>query len=161
MEDNSPVIENSGRSLTNSTDHSNCLGEKEVCFVPLRLVLQPGDVVLELDRPDMVLGRHSQTDLRLPLPDVSRRHCRFTWSNGIWQVRDLASLNGVYVNGLLVQQAELSQNDLVRIGGFTFSIDLNGSDRASNDAATASSAQGIILASPHLSQPTWQPRKAS
>jgi predicted component of type VI protein secretion system len=93
-------------------------------FFPLRLVLQPSGMVVELTRPDMLLGRHSDADVRLPLPDVSRRHCRFTFSSSRWQVHDLNSLNGVFVNGERVQQATLRGGDALRIGGFTFTIDL-------------------------------------
>ena len=67
--------------------------------VPLRLVLQPGGAVIEVSRPEVLVGRHSEVDVRLPLPDVSRRHCRFVYADGIWRVFDLRSLNGVYVNG--------------------------------------------------------------
>ena len=49
---------------------------------------------------DMLIGRHSQADIRLPLPDVSRRHCRFFFGEGVWQVLDLNSLNGVFLNGM-------------------------------------------------------------
>ena len=91
-------------------------------LLPLRLILQPSGQALELDRPDMVLGRHSKADVRLPLPDVSRRHCRFVWSDGSWQVFDLQSLNGVYINDQLVAQATLRPGDTLRIGGFTFMV---------------------------------------
>jgi pSer/pThr/pTyr-binding forkhead associated (FHA) protein len=93
-------------------------------FVPLRLVLQPGGQVVELPHPDMLLGRHTDADLRLPLPDVSRRHCRCVFQEGTWQVHDLNSLNGTYVNGERVQQAALRKRDLLGIGGFTFEVDL-------------------------------------
>src|SRR5262245_55506457 len=93
-------------------------------FVPLRLLLQPGGLCVELNRPDMVVGRHSSSDVRLGLPDVSRRHCRFVFTEGRWQVFDLNSLNGVFVNGERVQQATLDHGDLIRIGGFTFEADL-------------------------------------
>jgi pSer/pThr/pTyr-binding forkhead associated (FHA) protein len=86
------------------------------------LVLQPTGQALELDRPDLVLGRHSKADVRLPLPDVSRRHCRFVWADGSWQVFDLQSLNGVYINDQLVAQATLRPGDTLRIGGFTFAV---------------------------------------
>src|SRR5262249_44518746 len=96
-------------------------------FVPLWLVLQPSGTRVELARPEVVVGRHRDADIRLPLPDVSRRHCRFTFAAGGWQVEDLCSLNGVHVNGVPVRQAALRQGDLVRIGGFTFAVDLDGS----------------------------------
>ena len=95
-------------------------------FVPLRLVLQPSGAVIEGNRPDLLVGRHTEADIRLPLPDVSRRHCRLLFSEGCWQVIDLNSLNGIQVNGEQVLQAPLEQGDLLRIGSFTFAIDLTG-----------------------------------
>ena len=94
-------------------------------LVALRLVLQPSGMVLEVTRPEAVVGRHSEADVRLPLPDVSRRHCRLSWDGTGWQVIDLNSLNGIQVNGEQVLQAPLEQGDLLRIGGFTFSVDVS------------------------------------
>jgi pSer/pThr/pTyr-binding forkhead associated (FHA) protein len=91
-------------------------------FVPLKLVLQPNGLAVELTRPNMLLGRHSTADLRLPLPDVSRRHCRFLFQDGVWQVIDLDSMNGIYVNGMRVLEATLHDQDLLRIGGFQFKV---------------------------------------
>jgi pSer/pThr/pTyr-binding forkhead associated (FHA) protein len=96
-------------------------------FVPLRLVLEPGGPSVELNRPEMLVGRHSVADLRLRLPDVSRRHCRFVFAEGRWQVFDLNSLNGVFVNGERVQQATLGNGDKVRIGSYTFMVEVRAS----------------------------------
>lgn len=93
-------------------------------FYPLRLVLLPGGHSIELTRPDVIIGRHSESDVRLPLPDVSRRHCRFVFLEGRWQVFDLNSLNGTLVNGQLVKQAVLQSRDQVRLGGFTFEVQI-------------------------------------
>jgi predicted component of type VI protein secretion system len=128
-------------------------------FVPLRLVLQPTGAAIDLTRPDMLVGRHSEADIRLPLPDVSRRHCRFLWAEGCWQVIDLNSLNGVFVNDEKVRQAHLQQGDRVRIGGFTFTVDL-----PVPDDAEAGEPEGLIrhffhsLPSPHDNH---QQRRAS
>ena len=92
--------------------------------MPLRLRLRPGPFSVELTRSGLVLGRHSTADVRLPLPDVSRRHCSFIHEDGRWQVVDLGSLNGVFVNDVLVQQAELHDRDTLRIGGFVFDVEL-------------------------------------
>jgi hypothetical protein len=94
-------------------------------FVPLRLLAQPGGLCIELTKPDMLIGRHTEADVRLALPDVSRRHCRFVFAEGHWQVIDLNSLNGVYVNDERLQEATLCQGDLIRIGGLTFLVDLS------------------------------------
>ena len=94
-------------------------------FAPLRLVLQPTGAVVEVTRPDVVVGRHSLADVYLALPDVSRRHCRMVHANGRWEVIDLKSLNGIWVNDLAVEQAVLNHGDMLRIGGFTFMVDLS------------------------------------
>ncbi|NJN37217.1 MAG: FHA domain-containing protein [Nitrospiraceae bacterium] len=44
-----------------------------------------------MNRPDMIVGRHTECDIRLPLPDVSRRHCRLQFVEGCWQ-RDQAGV---------------------------------------------------------------------
>ncbi|MFO0841846.1 MAG: FHA domain-containing protein [Gemmataceae bacterium] len=93
-------------------------------FAPMRLVLQPSGAAVEVARPDVLVGRHTEADIRLPLPDVSRRHCRLVFADGGWQVIDLNSLNGIQVNGEQVLQAPLDQGDLLRIGGFTFLVEL-------------------------------------
>jgi hypothetical protein len=99
--------------------------EQPPAFFPLRLIIKPAASVLELTRPDMLMGRHSQADVRLPLPDVSRRHCRFLYSDGAWHVFDLDSLNGVFLNGEQVRHAILCDHDVLGIGGFQFEVDLS------------------------------------
>jgi len=99
--------------------------EQAAGFVPLRLVLQPSGLVVELNQAEMVMGRHTSADVRLPLPDVSRRHCRFVFADGGWQIFDLNSLNGVYVNDEAVEHAALRHNDRLQIGGFLFRVDFH------------------------------------
>lgn len=93
-------------------------------FIPMKLVMQPGGLAVELTRPDTLVGRHLDVDLRLPLPDVSRRHCRFVYSDEGWKVMDLDSLNGIFLNNQRVEQSALSHGDMVRIGGFTFRVEI-------------------------------------
>jgi predicted component of type VI protein secretion system len=90
----------------------------------LRLVLQPSGWSIDLDKPEVVLGRHISADVRLPLPDVSRLHCRLVFSEGLWHVFDLNSLNGVHVNDEQVRHAILHHGDQLRLGGFTFTVEL-------------------------------------
>jgi pSer/pThr/pTyr-binding forkhead associated (FHA) protein len=98
-------------------------------FVPLELSLLPAGPSVELDRPDMVIGRHSDADVRLALPDVSRRHCRLFFQHGFWKIIDLNSMNGVFVNGERMQEATLYDGDHVRLGGFTFAVRLAATPR--------------------------------
>jgi pSer/pThr/pTyr-binding forkhead associated (FHA) protein len=130
-------------------------------FLPLRLLLKPSDLVLELDRPDVLVGRHSQAGLRLALPDVSRRHCRLFFSNGGWQVVDLDSLNGVFVNGVRVRQGELRDHDLVGIGSFNFEVELQDGREGSAEPAQFTDAKIPPQSVTHLAQKFEQQRKAS
>jgi pSer/pThr/pTyr-binding forkhead associated (FHA) protein len=113
-------------------------------FTPLRLVLQPSGVTIELTHSNMLVGRHTDSDVRLPLPDVSRRHCRFLYADGRWSIHDLQSLNGTFVNEEAVQSAQLHQGDLVRIGGFTFRIDLGQAEQPGDTPQDDSLAQRIF-----------------
>lgn len=130
--------------------------------VPLRLVLQPGGTVLRLDAPDSLVGRHSDADVRLPLPDVSRHHCRFVWEDGTWQVRDLKSLNGVYVNDEKVVLSALKSGDRVRIGGFTFAVEVGEAGPTGAEAgAPAAVLESIFRALPPAQRLPQRRRLAS
>jgi pSer/pThr/pTyr-binding forkhead associated (FHA) protein len=118
-------------------------------LTPLRLVVEGGELTLTIDRPEMVAGRHSDADLRLPLPDVSRRHCRFMWREGRWQVIDLNSLNGLWVNDRLVQHVFLEQGDRLRIGSFAFVVNLNGETNGSDEPR---SLYSVLASLPRLGE---------
>lgn len=94
-------------------------------FIPLRLLREPQGPPVLLPRPEMVLGRHSESDVCLRLPDVSRRHCRFLFAAGCWRVFDLQSTNGLFVNHERVQDATLQHQDVIRIGSYLFEVDLD------------------------------------
>ena len=121
-----PISHPEADGLLPTASHLRLHSEAELppCFVPLRLVLQGTGTTIEVTRPDMIVGRHTEADIRLPLPDVSRRHCRLAFLDGGWQIMDLNSLNGVQVNGEQILQAPLEQDDKLRIGGFQFVVDL-------------------------------------
>jgi len=96
-------------------------------FVPLHLELRTLDQVpqvrtLAVDRPIVVVGRHSEADVCLAFPDVSRRHCRLSFHDGFWHISDLNSLNGLFVNGERVHEAVLQEGDYVRVGAVTFIV---------------------------------------
>jgi pSer/pThr/pTyr-binding forkhead associated (FHA) protein len=93
-------------------------------FQPLRLRLQPGDHIIDLTEPDVLLGRQSDVDLRMPQPDVSRHHCRFQFTGENWQIVDLESLNGVYLNNARVHRLAIIQpGDQIRICGIQLKVE--------------------------------------
>ena len=120
-----PFPDTTGFSPFNTYPRLHAQSELPEGFVRLRLVLQQTGAVIEVNRPDMLIGRHTEADIRLPLPDVSRRHCRLVFVEDGWQVIDLHSLNGIELNGEQVLQAPLAHDDQFRIGGFRFLVQLS------------------------------------
>lgn len=91
-------------------------------FTPLRMCVEGHDIELEVTCPVAVVGRHSDVDLRLGFPDVSRRHCQFLFEDGVWRIRDLGSLNGIHVNNHRTEEAVLYAGDHVRIGSIVLLV---------------------------------------
>lgn len=91
---------------------------------PLRLILEGDEISIDLEESGLIIGRHSEADIRLPVSDVSRKHCRFLYRDGTWLVLDLNSLNGTYVNEEQIHQVELQSGDLLRVGGFRFRVEI-------------------------------------
>ncbi len=71
-----------------------------------------------LDRPTTTAGRHPNSNIFLDDVTVSRRHAEFRCVSGEFQVVDVGSLNGTYVNREPVDWAVLANGDEVQIGKF-------------------------------------------
>ena len=71
-----------------------------------------------LDTDLSTVGRHPESDIFLDDITVSRRHVEFRREDGIFRIHDVGSLNGTYLNGDRVDDAELQNGDEVRIGKF-------------------------------------------
>ena len=71
-----------------------------------------------LDSDLSTVGRHPESDIFLDDITVSRRHVEFRREKGAFRVHDVGSLNGTYLNGDRVDDAELQSGDEVRIGKF-------------------------------------------
>ncbi|WP_018656222.1 FHA domain-containing protein [Actinomadura flavalba] len=71
-----------------------------------------------LDKERTSAGRHPESDIFLDDVTVSRRHAEFGRQGGRFSVRDVGSLNGLYVNRQRIDQAGLSSGDEVQIGKF-------------------------------------------
>ncbi|MGB3770554.1 MAG: FHA domain-containing protein [Rhodococcus sp. (in: high G+C Gram-positive bacteria)] len=71
-----------------------------------------------LDQPTTSAGRHPDSDIFLDDVTVSRRHAEFRQNDDEFQVVDVGSLNGTYVNREPVDSAVLANGDEVQIGKF-------------------------------------------
>ena len=73
-----------------------------------------------------VIGRREDSDFRIPLGEISRKHCRLIKDGTALRIEDLGSSNGTNVNGVRIQEAELSPGDTVQIGPVTFVVQIDG-----------------------------------
>jgi pSer/pThr/pTyr-binding forkhead associated (FHA) protein len=78
---------------------------------------QPGERFF-IDRPRLTIGRDPESDIFLNDMTVSRTHAVVEQIGSSVTVTDSGSLNGTYVNGVLVDSAELDHGDAVQIGTF-------------------------------------------
>lgn len=79
-----------------------------------------------LHKDQTVIGRREDCDLRIPLGEISRKHCRFILDDGTLKVEDLGSSNGTYHNGQRVQEATIQPGDTVQVGSIAFVIQIDG-----------------------------------
>lgn len=71
-----------------------------------------------LDTDVTLAGRHPNADIFLDDVTVSRKHVQFVRVGTRFEVKDLASLNGTYLNGSRIDLATLANGDEVQIGKF-------------------------------------------
>ena len=71
-----------------------------------------------LDQETTTAGRHPEADIFLDDVTVSRRHAEFRISEGDFEVVDVGSLNGTYVNREPKNAQELATGDEIQIGKF-------------------------------------------
>jgi hypothetical protein len=78
---------------------------------------------LRLEGTTVAIGRHPDCELNLRMDDVSRRHAEVRYEGGHYQVCDLGSTNGTFVNGERVAgSATLSPGDRIDLGENTITF---------------------------------------
>lgn len=71
-----------------------------------------------LDTDLVTVGRHPDSSIFLDDVTVSRRHVEFRRTGGEFEVRDVGSLNGTYVNRDRIDSITLTDGDEVQIGKY-------------------------------------------
>ncbi len=76
--------------------------------------------MMKLDKNEFVMGRAPDTQLQVEDDGISRKHCKINMApNGHFQLVDLGSTNGTYLNGIQVNVATLQDGDKIQIGANT------------------------------------------
>ena len=86
---------------------------------------EPVGLEIPVNKSFINFGRRSECDLQLASPVVSGLHCRIIKTEFAVLLRDLKSANGTFLNGkLLADVTELKNDDQIRVGHFTFRMQI-------------------------------------
>lgn len=82
-----------------------------------RAVLESGDRRFALTPPSTIVGRGSDSDIKLDDPNISRMHVQFRVEGGDWTVSDMGSTNGTRLAGRTVNApTPLRSGDVIELG---------------------------------------------
>jgi pSer/pThr/pTyr-binding forkhead associated (FHA) protein len=88
----------------------------------IRLVLNPegGDLLAHELRGDFVfIGRAPSNHIVVDHPAVSAQHALLLRVRDSYRLKDLNSMNGTQINGVVVTDAEVKDGDKIRFGAVT------------------------------------------
>ncbi len=92
----------------------------------MTVILKPhrGGRPVVIDKPIVLVGRHPDCDLIITdSPKISRKHCCLALVNSRFVVRDLDSMNGVWVNQDRVEHsADIGPGDELMIGDVVYDV---------------------------------------
>jgi pSer/pThr/pTyr-binding forkhead associated (FHA) protein len=80
-------------------------------------ILDDKNEQIELGEETVIIGRTPECDIQILLDNVSRKHAQISFRNEEYQIEDLNSTNGIYVNGIKIEKCILRNHDLLDIGG--------------------------------------------
>ncbi|MCC6715336.1 MAG: FHA domain-containing protein [Gammaproteobacteria bacterium] len=93
------------------------------------LLQQGGDGIRhEILHTPCRIGRGTErNEVVLKHPSISRRHAQITLrKDGLYEITDMESLNGVFVNDRKVKNAPLADGDIIDVGDLTFKFTTRG-----------------------------------
>jgi pSer/pThr/pTyr-binding forkhead associated (FHA) protein len=77
-----------------------------------------------LTPPEAIVGRAHGNTVRIPSAEVSRQHCRLRLKDGLVTVEDMGSVNGTFLNGRRVTDAEyVRPGDQLEVGPVKFVVE--------------------------------------
>lgn len=83
-----------------------------------------GDIV-SLSKNQIAIGRHNSNDLILTDDSVSRQHAKLSWNGRFWEIEDLESSSGSWLNGQKLpsrRKFEVEFNSEINIGNIKFRL---------------------------------------
>jgi pSer/pThr/pTyr-binding forkhead associated (FHA) protein/tetratricopeptide (TPR) repeat protein len=94
-----------------------------VAKMSVQLIFKPGDAnvtVYELTKDETSIGRGKSCDIVLNDKKSSRQNSIIRRAGISFSIKDLDSSNGTYVNGVRIEEQELTGDDVIKIGDVEF-----------------------------------------
>lgn len=76
--------------------------------------------IFTLNKDEFNIGREIDSDIFLDDITVSRKHAYIVKADKYYKIVDMGSLNGIYVNGKLIEERYLENGDRIQIGKYVF-----------------------------------------
>src|SRR4051812_33269986 len=84
-----------------------------------KLIIMSGPksgLIISLDKPVVLIGRHPSNPVSLDDPEASRQHCLIKREGEGFVIKDLESKNGTYLNAKRVKESPLTEGSLIQVG---------------------------------------------
>src|SRR5262245_58224240 len=72
--------------------------------------------IFSITDADVTIGRGPSNSICIADPLLSRQHCRITREGDVFDLQDLGSFNGTFVNGVPIKKHAIAHRDLIKIG---------------------------------------------
>ncbi len=72
--------------------------------------------IFSITDADVTIGRGPSNSICIADPLLSRQHCRITREGSVFNLHDLGSFNGTFVNGVPIKEQAIAHRDLIKTG---------------------------------------------
>lgn len=82
---------------------------------PHAFLIIGGSKVFPIIDPIISIGRAFENDLMLEYPQISRQHAELRYNQGHFEIIDLDSTGGTFVNGRKIKKESLNKGDVITL----------------------------------------------
>jgi pSer/pThr/pTyr-binding forkhead associated (FHA) protein len=80
---------------------------------PKAFIIIGGSKLFSIEKQIIRIGRSLDNDLVFDFPQISRKHAEINFSQGYFEITDLESMGGTFVNGERITHKKLDKGDVI------------------------------------------------
>ncbi len=103
-------------------------------------------LAFESSADSITLGRDSKCDFQIPVPAISRQHCRIYFQDDTYIIQDLRSTYGTLINGKKLESDEkkvLSSGDIIELASVRITVSIELEESAQEVSAVGEKTQAL------------------